>query len=292
MGLFNIGAEGQMVVGSLAMAWVGVTAGGLPSFILVPLALLAGALAGGAWGALPGYLRARTGSHEVINTIMMNFIAMGIAGYLLAERLGVPQTLHTSPIDDAAVLPALESFIPLLARSPVNVSLFLAIGLAIVLTLFLWRTTLGLEIRAVGANPEAARLVGISPAITTTFALALGGALAGLSGANTVLGHRHFFEEGMGAGTGFMGIAVALVARNHPLAVLPAAFFFAVLGYGGLVINTEVPRELVRILQALVMIMILIAGGAGERLLQGRKWSAGGDSVTQEVAAAPQGESR
>ena len=257
-GLFNIGAEGQLYVGGFCVAWVGFTLTGLPGPVLVPLCVLAGALGGAAWGIIPGYLKARFGTHEVINTIMLNFIAIALTGYLVTNVYIVPETIHTPRIAPQAEIPRLEQFWPVFKGSPVNVSLFLALAVAALVYLFLWRTKHGFELRAVGLNPWAAEYGGVNVASGIVTAMALSGALAGLVGVDFVLGYKYYYEQGFSAGIGFMGIAVALLGRNHPLGVVLAALLFGALSYGGLVINSVVPKELVEILQAIVIVAVIV----------------------------------
>jgi len=257
-GLFNIGAEGQLYIGSFAVAWVGFSFSSLPGFLLVPLCILAAALGGAAWGIIPGYLKARFGTHEVINTIMLNFIAMALTGYLVTYVYFVPETVHTQRIAAQAQIPRLEAIWPAFRGSPVNVSLFLALGVAVAVYLFLWKTKYGFELRAMGLNPLAAEYGGISIASGIVSAMTVSGALAGLVGVDFVMGYKHYYEGGFSSGMGFMGIAVALLGRNHPLGVVLAAMLFGALSYGGLVINAIVPKELVDILQAIVILIMIV----------------------------------
>jgi len=258
-GLFNIGAEGQLYIGAFAVAWVGFTFPRLPGFALVPLCILAGAAGGALWGAIPGYLKARFGAHEVINTIMLNFIAMALTGYLVTYVYFVPETVHTQRIAAQAQIPRLEQFWPAFKGSPVNVSFFLALAIAVAVYLFLQKTKFGFELRAMGLNPSAAEYGGIGLGSGVIAAMTLSGALSGLVGVDFVMGYKYYYEGGFSSGIGFMGIAVALLGRNHPLGVVLAALLFGALSYGGLVINAIVPKELVDILQAIV-ILVVIAG--------------------------------
>ena len=252
-GLFNIGAEGQLYLGGFAAALVGATFGGLPAVVLVPLALLGAALAGGVWGAIPGLLKARTGSHEVINTIMLNFIAFALVAYF-GRSVYQPATVRTATVAAAAWIPRLGDWLAPLRDTPVNVALLGALVVAAATGFFLFQTRRGYELRAVGLNAPAAEYAGISIGRTHALAMALSGALAGLGGVNFVLGYKHFFEQGFSAGAGFLGIAVALIGRSHPVGVVLAALFFGALSYSGLVINERVPRELVEMLQGLVIL--------------------------------------
>jgi len=253
-GVFNIGAEGQMILGALAAA----LAGGVPLPAPWPLvlALLAAAAAGGAWGAIPGVLKSRFGAHEVINTIILNFIAFALVAWL-GHSLFEPATVRTALLPEAAWLARLDVIFPALHGSPANVSLLLAMLAAALVFVLLFRTRLGYELRVVGFNPAAAEYAGIAAGRTQALGLALSGALAGLGGVNFVLGYKHYFELGFSAGAGFLGIAVALIGRNHPLGVILAALFFGALSYGGLVVNQRVPKELVEALQGLVILFAI-----------------------------------
>jgi simple sugar transport system permease protein len=264
-GLFNIGVEGQLYLGGLAAALTGVALAGLPAVLLLPLALLAAAAAGAAWGAIPGVLKARFGAHEVINTIMLNFIAFALASFI-GRFVFEPATVRTATVGAGAEIARLDLFLPALHGSPVNLSLLLALLVAAGTNLLLFGTRLGYELRAVGLNATAAEYGGVSIGRTQVVAMALSGALAGLGGVNFVLGYKHYFELGFSAGAGFLGIAVALLGRNHPVGVVVAALFFGALSYGGLVINQQVPKELVEVLQALVILLAISAQVLMERL--------------------------
>ena len=268
-GLFNIGAEGQLVIGAFAAGIVGAAGRALPGVILMPLTLLSGMAAAALWALPPALLKARLGAHEVINTIMMNFIALALVQYL-GHFAFVPATVHTAEIGAGAKIARFESFLPVFRGSPLNLSLVLALVAAVFVGWLLWRTKFGYELRAVGLSPTAAEYAGIDVPRTWTIALCLSGALAGLVGANFVQGYKGYFESGFSAGIGFLGIAVALLGRNHPVGVVIAAVFFAALGYGGLVINAEVPKELVEILQAIVILFAITLHVVIERWLRRR----------------------
>jgi len=264
-GLFNIGVEGQLYLGGLAAALAGVAFAGLPAVVLLPLAVLAAAAAGALWGAIPGVLKARFGAHEVINTIMLNFIAFALASFV-GRFVFEPATVRTAAVGAGAEISRLEAFLPALHGSPVNLSLLLALLVAVATNLLLFGTRLGYELRAVGLNATAAEYGGVSIGRTQVVAMAISGALAGLGGVNFVLGYKHYFELGFSAGAGFLGIAVALLGRNHPAGVVIGALFFGALSYGGLVINQQVPKELVEVLQALVILLAISAQVLMERL--------------------------
>jgi ABC-type uncharacterized transport system permease subunit len=256
-GLFNIGGEGQLIIGAFCTAVAGFIFGPLPPFLLIPICLLAGIVGGGIWGVIPGILKAAFGAHEVINTIMMNFIAAGIVNYLVSNVFFVPATVHTPEIHVNAEIPRLESFIPYFHGSPVNLSILIALLTCILLQFYLFRTTKGYETRATGLNVEASRYAGIQTSKVMIMTFFLSGGLAGLVGSNYILGYKHYFELGFSEGIGFIGIAVALLARNNPIAIIFTAIFFGILEYGSLTINTIVPKELANILQAVVILSII-----------------------------------
>jgi len=270
-GLFNIGAEGQVVLGALATGLVGqALPGQTPWGVALPLAAAAGFAAGALWGAGPGYLKARFGAHEVITTIMLNFVALALVNYLVVRHFAVTETLHTEPIVAGARLTRLGAWIPALHGSAVSTALFLALAAALASWWLLFRTPFGFELRACGLNPLAAQCAGIRPLRTATLSMGLAGGLAGLVGCNFVLGYKHYFEEGFSGGIGFMGIAVALLGRNHPLALVLGALLFGTLSQGGLVINALVPKEVVEILQALIILAVVAGNEEVRRVLRRR----------------------
>ena len=256
--LFNIGAEGQMLLGGLVLAWVGAWTGlpGAPFGVL--LALLAAAAMGGVWGAIPGLLKAKTGSHEVIVTILLNFVAFALVNYLLTRGLALPETVRTAEIQEGARLARLTEWVPVFRGAPVNAALFLACAAAVLLQLWLRLSPHGLSLQLLGEGPGAARYAGLSVGRLTVLAMTGAGALAGLGGASFVLGYKYYFEEGFTGGAGFLGIAVALLARNRPLWVVPSALFFGALSYGGFVVNRLVPRELLDVLQAVILLLFIL----------------------------------
>jgi simple sugar transport system permease protein len=264
-GLFNIGVEGQLYLGGLAAAVAGAALGAWPAVLLLPAAIAAAALAGALWAAIPGVLKARTGAHEVINSIMLNFIAFALVAYL-GRSLYQPATVRTAEIAAGAVIPRLGAWWPALKAAPANASILLAALAAALVAVLLFRTRWGYEIRAVGMNAPAAAYGGIAIGGTQVRAMTLSGALAGLGGVNFVLGYKHYFEQGFSAGAGFLGIAVSLIGRNHPVGVIAAALFFGALSYAGLVINQRVPKELVEILQGVVILCAIGSQQVLERI--------------------------
>ncbi len=260
-GLFNIGAEGQLTIGALAAAAVGACWAGLPWPLAPVVGGLAAALAGAVWGGIPGWLRARRGSHEVINTIMLNFIAAGVASYVTLHLLKNPESQN--PETRAVGTNFLLRHFAVFGGAPVNAALLVAIAAALGVWVLLQHTVLGYQIRAVGQNESAARAAGIAVGRLRFLALALGGGLAGLVGVAEVLGNAGKFRVGFSPEYGFMGIAVALLGRNQPLGVVAAALLFGALhkGTAELDLETEhVTREVSLVFQALIILAVTAEG--------------------------------
>lgn len=275
-GLLNIGAEGQLYVAAFATAWVGMKFGGvatkvvgggtavadLPAFILIPLCILTAVVVGGIWGAIPGILRARFGSHEVINTIMLNFIGIALVSYFTQYYYKIPgdPIMQTANIGEAAHIPQLNQFLTFIPKDvPLNLSFILAILMCVVIYVFLWKTKWGYELRAVGQNASAAEYGGINPKKQIILAMTLSGALAGMVAIGEVMGTRHNYYDGFSAEWGFLGIAVALLGRNHPLGVFIAAVFFGVLLRGEIFVDAftaKVSKDLGWVLQAIIILFV------------------------------------
>jgi len=258
-GLFNIGAEGQLAAGGFAAAVVGLMVpAAMPAILAAVLCTLGAAVGGGVVGAVPGVLRARFGAHEVITTIMLNFVVLALLGWFVSAKLHVPESLHTPEIRSGAV-PRLSDIFPVFHGSAANLTLILALLVAAGVAWYLFRTKRGYELRAVGLQPDAAEYGGVEVGSVRWRALTLSGALAGLGGVNFVLGYKHYYEDGFAAGSGFLGIAVALVGRNNPFGVVVAALLFATLSQGGLAVNALVPKQMVEVLQAVVILAVATA---------------------------------
>lgn len=281
-GLLNIGAEGQLYVAAFATAWVGIKFGGvigkavidgkvvdqdwswtnLSGPLLIPLCMLTAIAAGALWGAIPGILKAKFGSHEVINTIMLNFIAVALVSYFTQYYYKIPgdPIMQTTEISPAAHIPRISQYIPGMPEFvPLSVAFLLALLMCVLVYVFLWKTKWGYELRAVGENPSAAEYGGISPKKQIIIAMTISGGLAGMVAIGEVLGYRYRYYDGFSDGWGFLGIAVALLGRNHPLGILIAAIFFAVLKRGEIFVDIEtryVSKDLVEVLQAIIIIFV------------------------------------
>jgi simple sugar transport system permease protein len=270
-GLFNIGAESQLAAGGFAAAMVGlILPAGLPSLVVLPVFILAAGLGGGIVGGIPGVLKAKFGAHEVITTIMLNFVVMALLNYLVATHLKVEGSLHTREINAGAVA-RVDSFASSFHGSAANLILVLALVTAAAVAFYLFRTRRGFELRAVGLQPQAAEYGGVQVGGVWLRAMIASGAIAGIGGLNYVLGYKHYYEEGFAGGAGFLGIAVAIVGRNNPLGVVLAALLFATISQGGLAVNAIVPKEFVDVLQAVVIIAVAASVPAVRRLLRSRE---------------------
>jgi ABC-type uncharacterized transport system permease subunit len=266
-GLFNIGGEGQAYIAGLGVALVCLAVDSfLPWWLTFPLAIAASAAVGALWALIPAYLQAKRGSHIVITTIMFNFIAASAMVYLLVDVLKpagsmAPQTRDFLP---GAQLPKmgwlLEMFGLSVRSAPLNISFLLALVMAFLVWVLIWRTKLGYEIRTMGFSPKAARYAGISETRIIIITMMISGALAGMMALNPIMGDQHRVQLDFVTGAGFVGIAVALMGRSHPAGIVPAAILFGVLYQGGAELAFEMPaisRDMIVIIQGLV---ILFAG--------------------------------
>lgn len=286
-GLFNVGAESQLAAGGFTAALVGlVLPSGLPSLIVLPVFILAAGLGGGIVGGIPGMLKSRFGAHEVITTIMLNFVVLALLNYLVAVHFKVEGSLHTKEIT-AGHIPRVDAVAPGFHGSAANFVLVLAVIAAVGVYWYLFRTRRGFELRAVGLQPRAAEYGGVDVGGVWLRAMIASGAIAGIGGLNFVLGYKHYYEEGFGSGAGFLGIAVAIVGRTHPAGVVLAALLFATISQGGLAVNAIVPKEFVDVLQAVVIIAVAASVPAVRRLLRARAMTAPAPSGVE--GAVPSG---
>ena len=251
-GLFNIGVAGQFLVGAFAAAVVGAKLAEAPTFVGMPASMLAGAIAGATYGFIPGYLKARTGAHEVVTTIMLNNVAALLLTWAVNDLVRAPG--FTFPRTGDIGLSAL----PILAGRNLHLGIVFAVATIFVLRWMLERTTLGFEIRTVGLSPDAARYAGMRPVFITALTMTISGLLAGLAGAIQMLGVIGFYAPGITAGVGFDSIAVALLGRSDPIGILFAALLFGAFRAGAplMQIETNVPVEVIDIIQAFVILFL------------------------------------
>jgi general nucleoside transport system permease protein len=285
-GLFNIGAEGQLAIGATCTALVGYALPAklgydLPVYILLPLAIIVGMIAGGIWAGIPGALKAYTGAHEVINTIMMNYIALNTISYLLngamKDRSPTNVIARTPLIAESARIPAIFDGLR------VHWGFVLALAVAFLIWWLLNKTTLGFEIRTVGLNPDAAKYAGINVKRIIILTMVLSGMLAGLAGSVEVTGLNYRHELGFSIGYGFDAIAIALLGRSSPLGVVLASLLFASMRNGATRMQflTQLPVDLISMIQALILLFVAADAiiryiyrikSKGERVVLTRGW--------------------
>lgn len=251
-GLFNIGAQGQFLVGGLAAAAMGIASAGMPPIAAIPLALLAGTVAGLAYGFIPGFLKAYTGAHEVVTTIMLNYVAIQLIAYVVSGPLrGESVTFARTETIVSAALPVV------VGREGHIGILFAAVAVPL-LAWLLYRSTLGFEIRTVGANPDAARYAGMHPKLLIILTMSLAGLLAGLAGSIEILGQVGHMPAAYATSVGFDAIAVALLGRAHPVGILFAGLLFGAMraGAGLMQIQAGIPVQMVNVLQAVILFFL------------------------------------
>ncbi|HEY7940310.1 MAG TPA: ABC transporter permease [Candidatus Limnocylindrales bacterium] len=291
-GLFNIGAQGQFLLGALGSVWVGAALATASPLISIPLALVVGVVIGALWAGIAGYLKAASGAHEVVTTIMLNYVALAILSWIVVGPLRLtnsPQPV-TAGVGDAAL--------PIIIGSDGHLGLLIALVAVPLMWFLLYRTTIGFEIRSVGANADAARYAGMRPRFVIVLTMALAGGLAGLAGGVTLLGINHQMPAGYSTTVGFDAITVALLGRSNPWGVLPASLLFGAMraGAGLMQIQAGVPAELVYIIQAIILLFLIIdvllrklpgLGAAKAGLITTDASQAAAEGVTAAAATIP-----
>jgi ABC-type uncharacterized transport system permease subunit len=267
-GLFNIGVQGQLIVGSVVAAWVGFAVKGLPPVLHVTLALVASLLAGGLWAAIAGALKAYADAHEVITTIMLNYIAMQFAGWLISTSsegsrpgpLASPESVkdaiaRTPEVLKSARLPVVYSVPP---NFDLHAGVFIAIIASVLIMFLLYRTTFGFQLRMNGYSSSAAQYAGVNVKRVTILTMFIAGCLAGIAGGIQTLGVNHGYEGNQSLGLGFDGITVAFLAGNHPIGVAISAFLFGAMDAGTtrMALNADVAKELIQVIQALILMFV------------------------------------
>ncbi len=283
--VINIGGEGQIIAGALMATWFPLFFHTWPGFLLIPATMIAGFLAGSAWGFVPGILKARLNVNEILSTIMLNAIALQLMNLLLQGPLMDPAGVaaHTF-LAQSAQLPQQVWLPRLVPRTLLHAGAIVAVVLAGVVYVFLWRTTIGYDIRAVGLNPDAARYAGINVPTFQALSLTLAGGFAGLAGVVEVIGVQHRLLEGLTSGYGFTGIVAALLGSLHPLGLIPASVLF-----GGLLVGADTMQRAVQVPSSLVdailgLVVLFVSGSA----LWSRRWASRrrvGEQADQEEAA-------
>jgi simple sugar transport system permease protein len=261
--VINVGGEGQIILGALAGSWFALTFPELPRFILIPGCMTAGFLAGAFWGLIPGFLKARYKVNEILSTIMLNSIALQFMNFLLQGPMMDEKGVAAGTfLAQSARLPETSWLTRLIPRTMLHTGLFIAFAFAIIVYIFLWRTTIGYQIRAVGLNPRASRYSGINVAYNQMLSLTIAGGLAGLAGVIEVMGVHRRLLEGLTGGYGFTGIVAALLGSLHPLGIIPASVLF-----GGLLVGANTMQRAVQVPAALInailgLVVLFVSGSA------------------------------
>ncbi|MCS0629680.1 ABC transporter permease [Telluria mixta] len=259
-GLFNIGAEGQMYVGGLGLTWVVLALDAhLPGILVIPLAMIGAAVFGALWAFIPGYLQAKRGSHVVVTTIMFNFIAASLMNFVIVKYL-IPegqQNPASRVFADSAALSLLNKVLPVFGDTPLNISFILAILALVIYGVVVWRSSWGYQLRATGLNAHAAHYAGVKISRTIIVTMLVSGALAGLGAVNSVMGSTHYLSLNFPAGAGFVGIAIALMGRQHPVGIFLSSVLFGALIQGGFDLSLEkpnIPQETFIFIQGLIIL--------------------------------------
>ncbi|MFL6633039.1 MAG: ABC transporter permease [Massilia sp.] len=258
-GLFNIGAEGQMYIGGLGLTWAVLALDAhLPGILMIPLAMIGAAVFGALWAFIPGYLQAKRGSHVVVTTIMFNFIAANVMNWLILKLIPEGQQNPASRVfADSAALPLLNKVLPVLGDAPLNISFILAIVALVIYGVVVWRSSWGYQLRATGLNAHAAHYAGVKISRTIIVTMLVSGALAGLGAVNSVMGSTHYLSLNFPAGAGFVGIAIALMGRQHPVGIFLSSVLFGALIQGGFDLSLEkpnIPQETFIFIQGLIIL--------------------------------------
>lgn len=255
--IFNIGAEGQLNLGVFGMSIVAYLLDDSLGLLVFPVAVIFGFLLSAFWGLIPAYVKIKRGVSEVITTIMLNFISLALINYLLIEFLAVKSTVRTEKILDYVSIPQLSDYFETFQGSSVNITFIFAILLAAVTYLIFYKTRFGYKLRAVGLNPKASKYLGINSDRMIVISFMIGAGITSLVGLNFVFGYKGYYEYGFSNNIGFTAIAVTLLAKNNPIGIIFTSLLFGVMDYGGLAVNTIVPKEIMLVFQALVILSIL-----------------------------------
>ncbi len=255
--LFNIGAEGQLNAGTFTMAVVAYYLSPLPVIINIALSLIAGFLVSAFFGFIPAVIKIKKGVSEVITTIMLNFIILALINFLLINYFAVPETVRTEKISDNLFMPKFSELFNLFAGSSLNLSFLIAILLAFISYFLIYKTKFGYKIRAIGFNETASKFMSIKVNKIYLITFLIGSGITSLVALNFVLGYKGYYEFGFSNNIGFTAIAVALLAKNNPIGIIFSAFLFGILDFGGLAVNTFVPKEIMFVIQGIIILSII-----------------------------------
>lgn len=255
--LFNIGAEGQLNAGSFVIALIALKLSFLPLPVLLIVSMTAGFIISGIFGLIPAYIKIKKGVSEVITTIMFNFIILALINFFLVDFAAVKSTMHTEKIPEHAMLFKIADFIPFFQGSALNASFFISILVSLAAYIFIYKTKFGYKLRAVGFNEIASKYIGLKEGRIILTAFFIGAGITSFTGINFIFGYKGFYELGFSSGIGFTAIAVSLLAKNNPIGIIFSSLLFAMLDYGGLSVNQMVPKEIMYVVQGIIILSIL-----------------------------------
>jgi len=255
--IFNIGAEGQLNAGSFTMALLALQLDWLPWYLTIIVCIIVSFGVSALFGLIPAIIKIKKSVSEVITTIMMNFIIMALINYFLVDFFAAKSSMHTEKIPDELMLMKFSTMFSFFQGSSLNICFLIALALAFISYIIIYKTKFGYEIRAVGFNPSAAKYIGTSPDRIIILTFIIGAGITSLTGLNFVMGYKGFYEYGFSNNVGFTAIAVALLARNNPMGIIFSSILFGVLDFGGLAVNDMVPKEIVLVVQGVIILTIL-----------------------------------
>ena len=257
--LFNIGAEGQLNAGSFVIAILALKLSFLPFPLVLVICFICGFIVSGIFGLIPAYIKVKKDVSEVITTIMFNFIIIALVNYFLVDFFAVKSTMRTEKIPDNDMLFKMSDYIPFFSGSSLNAAFLIALLISVLTYVLIYKTKFGYKLRAVGFNETASRYIGIKTNKVILIAFFTGAGITSLAGINFVFGYKGFYELGFSNNVGFTAIAVALLAKNNPIGIIFSSLLFAVMDYGGLSINQLVPKEIMLVVQGIIILAILSA---------------------------------
>lgn len=266
--IFNIGAEGNLYFGSFVSSVIAVSSGNLPPYILLPLSILGGIVASMIVSLIPPFIKIKKGISEVITTIMLNFVLIYIVNYFVLNFFAVKATVRMEKINDSLMFMNLSNWYSFLRGSSVNILFLFGIVISLLAYFFLFKTRLGYAIRAVGLNETASRYMGINVNSIIYLVFLISGGLSSIAGLNFIMGYKGYFEIGFSANIGFTAIAVSLLAKNNPIGIIFSSLLFGFLDYGGLAINSLVPKEIMFVVQGIVILSIIAVDKIVTRIFQ------------------------
>lgn len=266
--VFNIGAEGNLYFGSFISSVIAISFVNLPSFILLPFSILGGMVSSMVVSFIPPFIKVKKGISEVITTIMLNFVLIYIVNYFVLNFFAIKATVRMEKVNDSLMFMKLSSLGDFLRGSSVNILFFVAVVISLLTYIFLFKTKIGYAIRAVGLNETASRYMGINVNRIVYLVFLISGGLSSIAGLNFVMGYKGYFEIGFSASIGFTAIAVSLLAKNNPIGIIFSSLLFGFLDYGGLAVNSLVPKEVMFVVQGIVILSIIAVDKIVTRIFQ------------------------